>query len=758
MNTIEYRVDCQLLAHVRSDPNTGKRRGSAVSRERLLRSLFFRCSPAFQLHWENALGCRFPIGQMSQISGWPLAALRSFHSRHYFPANATLYLVGDVDPTAALAAISAAFDHIPPSPPPVGFGAAAAAAAAAHAAAVRAGTLPPRVRSPHRPPVVHAYGAPPPPPPPPPAAAAAAPFRLPAPVPGRLVESEGAPRLFAHELLTQFSLSLFCKLPVRPVRTASALAACFAQRVALSVLQARLGRALSSGLARYQTADLDHSDSGREGCAVSTFTVTSEPGDWRAAVAGACAVARRLARRGATPAEFARYKAALLRDSEQLAAQAGTVPSADNLDFVMESDALGHAVMDQLQGHAALAACGEKGVTLEDVNDACVRRCSGRGRPLALGSPWPRASLPLFLSFFFSSFISFTRDRCAELLGYIADYGLPLLAQPGGGPGGAPGAGGARDPRGGVATAVVVCVPAFLPAGEDDDDDGTTAAKGAPPSPPTPFAITADEVAAALRDHGGPDGGGGAEAVAPLRLVAASDLDARVAALSPHYVPLDGVTPPPFPGWAPPPPPPSGAGTVALRRLSNGATVAWLRSANEPAGASLRLSSSAGGRASEPAAPGPAGVGALALGARALSEVGGCLSHSREELELFAMDRLLTFSVDAGDDSLQLDAHVAVGGGDGGAEGLTAALELLCGMASAPTLDDAAFERARALLSAHVRAAPKSLERATRAAAVRAGLGDDRRFGDPSESDVAALTRPGVLAALAAALGDPARL
>jgi len=58
---------------------------------------------------------------------------------------------------------------------------------------------------------------------------------------------------------------------------------------------------------------------------------------------------RRLQRYGITPGELERYKAALLRDSEQLAEQAGSVPSVDTLDFVMESLALGHTVMDQRQ-------------------------------------------------------------------------------------------------------------------------------------------------------------------------------------------------------------------------------------------------------------------------------------------------------------------------------------------------------------------------------------------------------------------------
>ena len=56
---------------------------------------------------------------------------------------------------------------------------------------------------------------------------------------------------------------------------------------------------------------------------------------------------RRLQKYGVTRGELERYQAALLRDSQQLAGQAGSVPSADNLDFVMESLALGHIITDQ---------------------------------------------------------------------------------------------------------------------------------------------------------------------------------------------------------------------------------------------------------------------------------------------------------------------------------------------------------------------------------------------------------------------------
>lgn len=75
---------------------------------------------------------------------------------------------------------------------------------------------------------------------------------------------------------------------------------------------------------------------------------------------------RRLKEFGVTKGELARYTDALLKDSEQLAAMIDNVSSVDNLDFVMESDALGHTVMDQRQGHESLLAVAGT-ITLEEV-------------------------------------------------------------------------------------------------------------------------------------------------------------------------------------------------------------------------------------------------------------------------------------------------------------------------------------------------------------------------------------------------------
>ena len=81
---------------------------------------------------------------------------------------------------------------------------------------------------------------------------------------------------------------------------------------------------------------------------------------------------RRLQRFGVTAGELERYKMALLRDSAQAAEQALSVPSADQLDFIMESLALGHTVLDQRQvGSCAHHLFRAGGMRLYRIGSAC---------------------------------------------------------------------------------------------------------------------------------------------------------------------------------------------------------------------------------------------------------------------------------------------------------------------------------------------------------------------------------------------------
>lgn len=96
MNTIDYRVDCQV-------------RTREVN---FILSCYWICitkhclnfctvSSGAQLlqhlHSENKLSKRFPIGLEEQIKKWDVDKVRKFHERWYFPANATLYIVGDIE-------------------------------------------------------------------------------------------------------------------------------------------------------------------------------------------------------------------------------------------------------------------------------------------------------------------------------------------------------------------------------------------------------------------------------------------------------------------------------------------------------------------------------------------------------------------------------------------------------------------------------------------------------------------------------------
>jgi Zn-dependent M16 (insulinase) family peptidase len=42
------------------------------------------------------LGYRFPRGLEEQIKKWDPETIKAFHERWYFPANATLFIVGDI--------------------------------------------------------------------------------------------------------------------------------------------------------------------------------------------------------------------------------------------------------------------------------------------------------------------------------------------------------------------------------------------------------------------------------------------------------------------------------------------------------------------------------------------------------------------------------------------------------------------------------------------------------------------------------------
>ncbi|WVZ11610.1 hypothetical protein V8G54_016140 [Vigna mungo] len=327
MNTIEYRVDCQLLQH---------------------------------LHSENKLSKRFPIGLEEQIKKWDADKIRKFHERWYFPANATLYIVGDIENISkTVYQIEAVFgqtgvDNEKGSvATPSAFGAMASflvpklsvglGGNSIERSAMDQSKIFNKERQAVRPPVKHNWS-----------------------LPGSGADLK-PPQIFQHELLQNFSINMFCKIPVNKVQTYRDLRQVLMKRIFLSALHFRINTRYKSSNPPFTSVELDHSDSGREGCTVTTLTITAEPKNWHNAIRVAVQEVRRLKEFGVTQGELTRYLDALLKDSEHLAAMIDNVSSVDNLDFIMESDALGHKVMDQRQGHESLLAVAGT-VTLEEVN------------------------------------------------------------------------------------------------------------------------------------------------------------------------------------------------------------------------------------------------------------------------------------------------------------------------------------------------------------------------------------------------------
>jgi predicted Zn-dependent peptidase len=705
MNTIEYRVDCQLLKF---------------------------------LHAENALGARFPIGRADQVRGWQRDALLEFWADWYFPANATLYLVGDLglDTADAAAAVEAAFGGVPAgrqagpgdTPAVAAYERALAAAGGSPATArlpsaadlVASYTGPPKERHPVRPPVTHVYGC--------------------GQETGSAAGGPGgtaAVDVFRHRLLQQFMLSIFCKLPVRPVVGLDDVKHAFVVRLLLSVWQFRIGRRYVAADPPFVDIALDISDSAREGCAVSTLTVTAEPGDWRGAVQVAIQEVRRLQTYGVTPGELDRYRTALLRDSEQAAEQAASFSSDNNLNFVMESLALSHTVQHQSQAHAATLAVADS-VSLEDVNAAAASLLSFAShygeeageRAAAAGVAMPSAWAPP------------GPTRATSIVACIPAFADPSGLSTGGAAPMVRGASLATDMHvsgGGSAQPIVPVVPAGeeVEAGASSDVD-----EGDPPPGAVRFDVSAADIEAALAAASEVEVEAPEDIDVPDSLVPAERVAELLAAARPAFVPVAGRE---ADGPLPPTDPDTG---ITQRRLSNGLRINYCATDNEPRAAMLRVVAP-GGRSREGGGAGSpgGGPGSVAVGTRALSEVGTVGAWRRDQVELFCIARLITSQLECDEEFVFMDAHFAVGDG-----GLKAVLEMVHLLLAEPAWEEGAADRARQVYASHARSLDKSLERATSDRVVSAMLGGDRRFVDASPEEVNALTLGGMRAAVGAQL------
>jgi predicted Zn-dependent peptidase len=375
VNTIEYRVECQILS---------------------------------TLHRENRLAKRFPIGKESLIQKWNRDDVKTWHRTHYRPDNVLLYVVGDLDPEYVQQTIEDKFGHLSAEKQGSEIALTELKGEASDLAdAVVGGTLKQR-QSWHYPPVRHdfcvlegvkdllndgtklvetgdlevvekksedessigsIYDI-----------HLQQPYALDDKVqflkeaelsPGKVIR----PHIFKHELLQNFSFHLFAKRPVEPIKDMKSFRRSLARRVCLAALQIRLNVGGRSDDPAFTFVEFNQLDSAREGCAVCSLDMTADPPRWREAVLKSISEIRKLGIHGVTPGEMERYASALLTDAEQLAAQGDMISHGDQLAYLMETVANGHTFMSPEQSYAVTEQALST-LTLEEVNRAAAELCS----------------------------------------------------------------------------------------------------------------------------------------------------------------------------------------------------------------------------------------------------------------------------------------------------------------------------------------------------------------------------------------------
>lgn len=364
VNTIEYRVECQILS---------------------------------TLHRENRLAKRFPIGKESLIQSWQQDDVKTWHRTHYRPDNVLLYVVGDLDPDYVEKVVNDKFGHLTAEKQGSEIKIMDLKKEASTLADAVVGQTIKQAQSWHYPPVRHDFcvvegvkdvlessdqllklevGE------------DVTPYDIHLQQPYSLddkvqflKEAEVAPgkkirpHIFKHELLQNFSFHLFAKRPVEPIKDMASFRHSLARRVCLAALQIRLNVNGRSDDPAFTFVEFNQLDSAREGCAVCSLDMTSEPNRWEEAVIKSISEIRKLGLYGVTPGEMERYASALLTDAEQLAAQGDMISHGDQLAYLMETVANGHTFMSPEQSYA-ITERALSTLTLEEVNKAAAELCS----------------------------------------------------------------------------------------------------------------------------------------------------------------------------------------------------------------------------------------------------------------------------------------------------------------------------------------------------------------------------------------------
>uniref|UniRef100_A0A7S1BTA2 Peptidase M16 C-terminal domain-containing protein n=1 Tax=Corethron hystrix TaxID=216773 RepID=A0A7S1BTA2_9STRA len=193
-----------------------------------------------------------------------------------------------------------------------------------------------------------------------------------------------------HELLQSFSLHLFCKRVIEPIITLADFRKSIARRIVLAALQIRLNVNGRGDNPPFSFVEFNQLDSAREGCAICSLDMMSDPSRWDEAIGKVLSEIRTLGTYGLSEGEMERYAGSLMTDAEQLAAMGENISHGDQLSYLMETVACGHTFMSPDQSYEATEAA-LRTLTLEEVNNEAAELCSHvtslNGESLAADGP-----------------------------------------------------------------------------------------------------------------------------------------------------------------------------------------------------------------------------------------------------------------------------------------------------------------------------------------------------------------------------------
>lgn len=345
------------------DDRLEKERAAVLSEASMINKMEYRveCQILSALHSENRISSRFPIGKEHMIKTWTREDVQFYHSLHYRPDNVILYVVGDVEIPNTIETIKEKFGGLKPL-------------IDHEKVFAESGEFPDvslRSMNAHFPPVVHRWSS----------SKEATELLVtsdlvdaaPDVVDQQYTDLLPNPRIFKHELMQSFSFHLFAKRPMEPVTSWQTLRRELMRRIALSALQIRFNVQQRQD-PLFTFVDFNQLNWPREGCAVCSLDLTTEPANWQEAVKVAVREIRTLGQFGLSPSEVERYKQALLSEAEQSAAQADQLNNEAILAELMEADACGHTFMHPYQRLDATAKALNS-ITADEVNEVARELC-----------------------------------------------------------------------------------------------------------------------------------------------------------------------------------------------------------------------------------------------------------------------------------------------------------------------------------------------------------------------------------------------